>query len=264
MKTVLSLKSILLITIITISSLAFSQNEKTDLAMLSINIKDVVGNEPLALDKHYTNVKGEKFNITTFNFFISNIKLHYKNGKEYVVPQDESYFLIKTSDSLSKKINLKVPEGKYTKLSFTIGVDSLRNTMDISQRTGVLDPAGGMNKGMYWSWNSGYIFTKLEGMCDQAPLDKTGQHKFRYHIGGYSKPGINNIKTVTLDLSKNGTVQVRKNKETKLFIQADAGKFFDGPTKISIAENPMVMFGEMGPVIAKNYAEMFTYLFTEN
>ena len=65
--------------------------------------------------------------------------------------------------------------------------------MDVSQRTGVLDPSGA-GADMYWTWNSGYIFFKMEGTSPAA----TGMgNSFMYHIGGfggYSAPTINNIK----------------------------------------------------------------------
>ncbi|MFT4599180.1 MAG: hypothetical protein ACI9WM_001432, partial [Arenicella sp.] len=34
--------------------------------------------------------------------------------------------------------------------------------------------------GMYWTWQSGYINTKIEG--------SRGDEKFTYHLGGYSFP----------------------------------------------------------------------------
>src|SRR5690606_20878888 len=112
--------------------------------------------------------------------YISNIKLQTNSGVEYVVPQDSGYFLIMEDEPSSQVITLSnVPAGDYDKITFTIGVDSLRSTMDISKRTGVLDPTQG-HDGMYWTWNSGYIFFKMEGTSPAAPADQ--DHKFYYHI----------------------------------------------------------------------------------
>ncbi|WP_068398832.1 MbnP family protein [Pedobacter cryoconitis] len=158
------IKTILLLSglfVIHLNSDAQSTPAPEGLSKLTLEFNNVVGEKPLKLhDESYTNEAGEKFNITTFNYFISNIKLHEKGGKTYIIPQDSSYFLIKENDSASKKINVYVPEGKYSAITFTIGVDSLRSTMDISRRTGALDISGGMLDGMYWTWNSGYIFMK--------------------------------------------------------------------------------------------------------
>ena len=69
----------------------------------------------------------------------------------------------------SQEVVLKnIPAGDYNQITFTIGVDSLRSTMDVSKRPGVLDPAQG-HDGMYWTWNSGYIFFKMEGISPAAP-----------------------------------------------------------------------------------------------
>jgi hypothetical protein len=235
---------------------------------IQMEFQNVIGDQPLKLkDQFYTNNAGEKFNITTFNYFISNIKLRQKNGMEYTVPQDSSYFLLKDTDPQSKKLRLHVPKGKYTSLSFTIGVDSLRNTMDISRRTGALDISGGMLEGMYWTWNSGYIFMKLEGDCDQAQVDRTGQKKFRYHIGGfggYSKPALNNIRTITLDLTKKGALKATQGNKNKIVLQTDALLIFNGPNELSIATNSAVMFGPLSQKVAENYSGMFRHIKTEN
>lgn len=247
---------------------SYAQKSNSDSAKLTLEFNNVVGNTPLKLqDESYINEAGEKFNITTFNYFISNIKLHEKDGKEYVIPQDSSYFVVKENDPASKKINLKVPEGKYTAVTFTIGVDSLRSTMDISRRTGALDISGGMLDGMYWTWNSGYLFMKFEGDCQQAEVDRTGQRKFRYHIGGfggYNKPSINNIRTVTIDLSKKGLVKAKNNTNSRVILQTDASRVFNGKTKIRIAKNSTVMFGDFSKLISENYTEMFSHISTKN
>ncbi len=247
---------------------SYAQNNDANLAKLTLDFNNVVGDKPLKLkDQSYINEVGEMFNITSFNYFISNIKLHKKDGEEYIIPQDSSYFLVKENDPASKKINLYIPQGKYTAITFTIGVDSIRSTMDISRRIGALDISGGMSEGMYWTWNSGYIFMKFEGDCEQAPIDRTGKRKFRYHIGGfggYNKPSVNNIRTVTIDFSKKGLVEAKKNNNSRVLIETNALQVFNGRTKVSIAKNPAVMFGDFSKLISENYTEMFNHISTKN
>jgi hypothetical protein len=200
-------------------------------------------------------------------YIVSNFKIKKADGTSYTINQDSCYFLIKESDPSSRFAKLKVPEGDYTSLTFTLGVDSLRSTMDISKRTGALDPSGGMEDGMYWGWNSGYIFLKMEGTSAQAPVDPTGNRKYRYHIGGfggYSAPTINNIKSITIDLTARGIAQVRSNKQANIHLFADISKVLSGTTTVSIAANPQVMFSDYSVNIANNYATMFTHDHTEN
>lgn len=238
-------------------------------APLSLEFDNIAGGQNLILNSNskYTNASGEEFNITLLQYFISNIKLKKADGTEYVVPQDSSYFLIREGEDDDRFANMKVPEGDYVSLSFIVGVDSLRSTMDISKRTGVLDPSGSHDDGMYWGWNSGYIFFKMEGLSDAAPLDPGGQHKFRYHIGGfggYDAPTINNIRAVTLDLNERGIAKVRSPQGTNVHLMVDVLKMFSGVNTVSIAQNPTVMFSAYSTNIADNLPGMFRHDHTEN
>jgi len=235
---------------------------------LIIKFDNVAGDQDLVLNtKTYTNASGESFSISQLQYFVSNIKLQRTDGVEFTVNQDDSYFLVQESNPSTQLIKLKVPVADYRKLTFVLGVDSLRNTMNISRRTGVLDPASSMDNGMYWSWNSGYIFFKAEGESPAAPADPTGNRRFRYHIGGfggYSAPTINNIKTITLDLEKSGIIKARKNRKATITITADIIKLFDATQAVSIAAHPSVMFSEYSVNIANNYQHMFAHQLTEN
>src|SRR5574343_96432 len=90
-----------------------------------------------------------------------SIKFDNEDGTERAIPQDSSYFLIEETNADSKVLELRVPEGNYKSVKFIIGVDSLKSTRPVNERTGVLDPSGAA-AGMYWVWNTGYIFMKME------------------------------------------------------------------------------------------------------
>jgi len=225
---------------------------------LRISFENVVGNQSLQLNSgSYQNALGESFNVTMLNYYISNISLVDENGNVYTVPQNESYFLVKQDVSASKSITIpNVPEGNYTSIRYTIGVDSLRSTMPIADRTGVLDPADG-GQGMYWMWNSGYIFMKFEGTSTAA-----SGGDIKYHIGGfggYSSPTINNIKNVDLSFGAEAAeVREANSSGPQLHIKADVLRLFTGSTDVSFAANPVVMSGAYSGNIANNYVNMFT------
>jgi len=238
------------------------------LAPLSIEFDNIVGGENLYLEnRNYVNASGETFTIDYLQYFVSNIKLTNAEGAVYTVPQDSSYFLIKEHDAAFSKAHIYVPEGDYTQLTFTLGVDSVRNTLGIDQRLGILDPTNTANEGMYWGWNSGYIFFKMEGTSSAAPEDGNGLRKYRYHIGGfggYNSPTINNVKTITIDLKDRGIAKVRTTNNANIHLMVDVSQVFDGPTRISIAQNATVMFADFSTIIADNYAKMFFHDHTEN
>lgn len=231
---------------------------------LSIEFDNIVGGENLALGTgSYKNSKGESYKISMLKYFISNISLQNVNGTTYTVPQNDSYFLVEEGNENTDHAVIEVPEGEYKTLTFMLGIDSLRNTKDISERTGALDPSGTAN-GMYWGWNSGYIFFKLEGSSDASTTDG---NKFMYHVGGfggYSSATINNIKTISINLAPGGTPKVRSGKKSNVHLMVDIAKLFDSESQISIAENPVVMFNAFSTTIANNYATMFRHDHTEN
>lgn len=230
---------------------------------LSVEFDNVAGASDLVLNTGtYTNESGENFSVSKLKYYVSNFRFTKTDGTVYEVPQDSSYFLIDEENEDTHEAAFSVPVGTYKTAEFIIGVDSLRSTMDISKRTGVLDPTAEAGD-MYWGWNSGYIFFKMEGKSDASPEDGN----IMYHIGGfggYTTPTINNIKTITLDLQPRGVAEVRTTGNANLHLFVDVLKVFDGQTSFSIAGHPMEMFTDFSTVVADNYSHMITHDHTEN
>lgn len=222
-----------------------------------IEFDNIAGDKNLILNGvTYSTPLGENFTVSTLNYYVSNIKLNRADGSAFVVPKDQSYFLIKEDTKSSQMITLpQVPEGEYTSLEFVLGVDSLKSTSPLTERIGVLDPGNG--EGMYWSWNSGYIFLKLEGTSPSAASEK-----FNYHIGffgGYSEKTPNNNRTIHLPFSH--PISVSETSTPEIHVMADILKFFNGPgTQLKIADISNIMGGQpqKAEQVANNYAEMFT------
>ena len=70
-------------------------------------------------------------------------------------------------------------ETDFDKIKFQLGLDSFTNVS--GALTGDLDPT----KGMYWTWQSGYINLKIEGFFINS---NEGNKIFEYHLGGYLPP----------------------------------------------------------------------------
>jgi hypothetical protein len=227
-----------------------------------VEFNNIFGKEKIELHRgKYANPFGENISIELLQYFITNMAFEREDGSFYIVPQDSSYFLIKESDPASKRIHLSIPEGKYRSIRFLLGIDSLRNTMPLANRKGVLDPAAYKgDENMYWGWNTGYIFFKMEGQSDSAQLNKAGTRKYMYHIGlygGMNTPTINNIKQIDLALSDKPSVKVKNNKPLVVEINADIMQAFTGAGDLKIAEHTVVMVSPFSAVIANNYAKMF-------
>ncbi len=250
--------SILLLTFIIIGC-KHDEINSNETGSIIIEFDNIAGDEDLELEKEYINSSGETFKLTKLNYYISNIKLRTTNGTEYVVPQDSSYFLIMEDDFESQEVKINnIPAGDYNEITFTIGVDSLRSTMDVSKRTGVLDPAQG-DAGMYWTWNSGYIFFKMEGVSSAAPADQ--ENKFYYHIGGYGgfdSPTLSNIVEKTISMGS-ARAEIRSNKSPEVHLHADILEIFKNTTTIKISDHSLVMFSDFSTTVSANYKNMFTY-----
>lgn len=237
--------------------------------MVEIKFDNIAGQDDFALNTNYTNAAGETFKVDMLQYYISNIVLKSESGSEYVVPQEESYFLIKEHDAATQLIQLSdIPEGNYNEVTFTVGVDSLRNTMSPAERTGVLDiGVEGAGKEMYWSWNSGYIFFKMEGSSPQiTPTTNNPNGKFYYHIGGfggYDAPTFNNIRTITLSLGRDAA-KAREEAMPSIHIVMDILKVLEGTTKISLKEYPVVMGNPFSLKVSENYMKAFEYHHVHN
>lgn len=229
-----------------------------------LHFDNVAGDKELILNSgKYRNTAGEEFSVSILQYFISNIQLTSVDGKQFTVPQDSSYFFAQEDDSLSQHCTIRVPPGQYKSISFVVGIDSLRSVSKIDKRKGVLDPSA---TNMYWGWNSGYIFLKMEGISTAAPEDAIGLRKYRYHIGGfggYNSPTINNIKNVQLDIPGEG-LEVKESSHASIFIKADVLKIFGGRSSLNIAEHYSIMFDTFSTVVAENYASMFSITAIEN
>lgn len=120
------------------------------------------GNESVALDQPYT-FDSSKVVISKLKFILTNLKTAPK-----IKP---SAILFDLADTSSWSIHLPTKSTVDTLVGL-FGVDSLSCVSGV--KTGVLDP----RNGMYWTWNSGYIFFKLEGTINGKA--------FTWHVGGFA------------------------------------------------------------------------------
>lgn len=237
---------------------AINPNDKNS---LSLNFQNLVGENALVLNTGaYKNSSNEDFTITTLNYFISNISLKKKDGT--IVDFPDQYFLIKHSDpsSYGPKLN-NIPAADYTELSFNVGVDSLKSISDVGQRKGVLDVSSYGDDSMYWAWNSGYIFFKMNGISSVVPTRANGLKAFELHVGGYggmasTSKTVNNNRKVTLALPEAATI--RKNIAPEIHLNVDISKVFNGVSTLKLVETNMIHSPAAAVPIANNYAKMFS------
>lgn len=228
---------------------------------VSVEFDNRVGDQKLVLGTtSYKNGSGEAFTVSAFNYFVSNLSLTKEDGNVLTFPNQ--YFLIRQADATTQTIALdNVPAGNYNQITFTIGVDSLKSVKPLSERTGVLNPASYGSDSMYWSPNLGYRFMKLEGSSPAVPVTVDAAPRFSLQVGGYGGgfngdvKTANNLRTVTLPMTKSATVRGNIAPEIHLFVNALT--IFDGNTRISLTTTSHVDNPTTATPIADNYKAMF-------
>ena len=129
----------------------------------------------------------DSIKFTRIQFYIGHVKLY--QGTKMVYTLAKSYTLI----DLEKNLSLgKLPSDiKFDKIQMELGIDSVTNCQGALSND--LDPINGM----YWTWQSGYINTKIEGL---SPWADKGE--FTYHLGGYQK-GQYAMQTIEINTQEN-------------------------------------------------------------
>lgn len=213
--------------------------------VFAVELENGVGTLPLNLSTDtYTTAAGDRFTVSTFKYFISNLALTKADGGTYAVPN--SYFLVDQAKPDSQHLNLQdVPVGDYTGLSFTVGVDSARTK--VGNFTGALaaDP------GMFWDWSKEFKNVVLEGTSPQSP---TGGLVF--HIAGFKGAnGANNtIRTVSPAFPANTKLLIRPDHAPEIHLHVDVLALFGTPNPVRFATVYNTMGGPASVRVADNIA----------
>ena len=117
-------------------------------------------------------ITADSKNVSKLIFYVSDLQLETIDG-DYLKISD--YHLVDFSDLTTREIKADKQNKKAIKsIQFKLGIDSTTNVS--GAYGGALDPT----KGMYWSWQSGYINFKMEGQIQDE--------NYILHLGGYSTP----------------------------------------------------------------------------
>jgi hypothetical protein len=136
------------------------------------------------------------------------------------------------------KLNFLVDKiTKNDRLICDLGVNEAHNTSGAN--AGDLDPVNGM----FWSWQSGYINFKIEGV---SPSCDTRKNKFQFHIGGYKTP-YHTVRELDIKL------KALKDQATVVYIEVS--NFFD---TIELShENQVIIPGTKASQIADQLPKLF-------
>ena len=179
--------------LIMLFSNANSHAQSLSIDFHAIGKNSILPNNPISLQIN----EQDSVKITEFRFYISKISF-WKSNKQ-IWMEEESFHLIDLLDDSTHKINLEIPdEMVFDKLEFYLGIDSLANVS--GAMGGDLDPT----RGMYWTWQNGYINAKIEGTSNVC---KSRKNEFQFHLGGYMAP-FQCVQKIEMIVDRNEHIQI--------------------------------------------------------
>jgi disulfide oxidoreductase YuzD len=191
--------------------------ERSDVApKLNVTIKTVYNNQPFTVGEIYDDGLGHRIRIDLLMSYFCPLIISDANGNDVVLKD----FHLQNLDN-DYTFTTEIPEGSYQNFSMGIGIPKGYNK-DVDPSTypnsHPLSVQGA--QGMFWTWNTGYIFSKFEGKVDLTgtegnPLD----HSFAFHTG-------DDLLYSLISLDKNFIAE--KNKTYDLVITIHADKLVKG------------------------------------
>ena len=182
--------------LLSISFSVFGQNEKKNISFFP-----TLNNELIEINKEYFSQSiDDSINFEAIRFYISDIELFQDDDLIFSLEKKHHLIDLETPESLKMDFEIK-QDLKFNKIKFNLGVDSLTNVG--GAMGGDLDPSNGM----YWTWQSGYINFKLEGITASCPAR---HHFFQYHLGGFQSP-YNSLQTIELPLFNTDSKSIKIN-----------------------------------------------------
>ncbi len=228
---------------------AFNGVSQLPTGKMRINFIHTVNSRPFFLrDSIYINANNETYSITKLKYYLFNFKL---NDQPIYSPQGK-YILVNAEKNENTIEFENVPVGNYSSLSFELGIDSIDNCS--GAQSGVLDPINDM----FWTWNSGYVFFKMEGSSPNSTADL---NRIEYHLGGYKNENslITKINLSGHDYQDKQTfIIIHSEKETEVVTSLDLNNFWQGG-KLSIREKSICVSPGLD---AKNIGSCFSKLFS--
>jgi len=181
-----------------------------------IVFENIVDGQPVEFGNlSYTNEAGNTYSVDMLKYYISNLVFVKFDNSLYPL---SNYELIDETFDTSKTFMVSLPVGDYKKIKFLMGVDSTRSVS--GAQAGELDPLFGM----FWDWNTGYVYLKHEGTFIDAFGDTL---PLVYHFGGMEALTLQEL-NLTLPVSQ----------ETRIIkISFNLNKLYRNPNTIDFNNN---------------------------
>lgn len=184
----------------------------TTTGTIELNSSFIVNGVDYHMDSVYVDDFSNNYKISFSNVYLS--KLNF--GSSGTITSLPTQYVLLKPETSSYSLG-EVEGGHYHMLNFGLGIDSTTNHTD-PNTYGSSSPLYPQSPSMHWTWNSGYIFYKIEGSVD-TDNDGTFETTFVFHIGtdGLKK-----------DFSLTYHDDIEAGKTNTIDMNIDLGKFLTG------------------------------------
>jgi hypothetical protein len=150
--------------------------------ILEIRFNPTMNGVPLQANSIFTGPNNQRMLVENFKFYLSG--LYLRSDTDSVLIKDVSFVDLIASN---KTLKLAVKPGVYKALRYAVGLTPEQNgtnNPNFDEAQFPIDHPQSIYNGMYWSWASGYIFSKIEGKIDtSATQNQTPTFTWFYHSG---------------------------------------------------------------------------------
>jgi len=168
--------------------------------LVDVSLDANAGGTPFAIGAKMMSSAGVEYTASTLRFYLSHVELLDGDGvASPAVLADASGSPLRYGVTLvdyrkpdSQVLHLLVPPDSYQSLSLSVGVprdcnggSGVLNHENASEQSYPLD----VDSDMYWGWDSGYVFFKIEGHA----ATPAGSRAFLFHLGDDNRYATVNV-----------------------------------------------------------------------
>lgn len=165
------------IAFVLLTSIITCKEEDPEPGKINLVFMELVDGLPLVVDSvKYENEAGNEYLVSEVQYFISNLKLYYREGNSYEINDKQGIHYVDTDIPGTKEwmIADDVPSGIIDSIVFTFGLDEETNKSGIFPNP--------PESGMFWPevLGGGYHYMKLNGKWLDTQM---GLNPFNFHLG---------------------------------------------------------------------------------
>lgn len=155
------------------------KDEEIGTGEIQLSPRAYFNEEPLVIGDLYTDILGHTIRVENFKCYIAELTAIQSDGSEHLLAEVDL-----VGFEAPESLTYELPRGDYTGFKVSIGVPpELNKDQDPAQYPSEHPLSLYGAEGMFWSWNTGYIFAKFGGKANFEGDDDPILEPFAFHCG---------------------------------------------------------------------------------